>query len=220
MRLQRMMALAGVASRRTCEIYIQQGRVRVNDRVVTELGTRVQPGVDLVEFDGRTLNINTPRHYYLLYKPVGYLSSVSDPHGARVVTELVPSDERLYPVGRLDLNSEGLLLVTDDGDLTFRLTHPRYEHEKEYLVQVPAALSDEQLAQLQRGVRIHEVGYPARAAGAEQLPETWRWRGEAVPEGHRWLRIVLKEGRKRQIRLMLEALGSEAVRLIRIRMGP
>ena len=136
-RLQKVLARAGVASRRQCEQFIVDGRVKVNGQVVTELGTRVRPGRDRIEFDGRPVDPDAPRlRYYMLYKPTGFLSTVKDPHGRRTVMELVPSDERLYPVGRLDYNSEGLMLLTNDGTLTHRLLHPRFEHEREYLVMV------------------------------------------------------------------------------------
>jgi pseudouridine synthase len=216
-RLQKLMARAGVASRRRCEGYILEGRVTVNGRVVSELGTRVRPGVDRVEVDGRPLAVSAKR-YYLLYKPRGYLSTIRDPHGERLVIDLVPGDERLFPVGRLDMDSEGLLLLTNDGELTLRLTHPRFEHEKEYRVLVSGPVAPDMLDRLSRGMVLDGEEGVVRAEAVPQ-PVEWRWRGEPVPPGTRWLTVVLREGRKRQIRKMLASVGLRAERLIRVRMG-
>jgi pseudouridine synthase len=218
-RLQKVLAHAGVASRRKCEELIVAGRVRVNGKVITELGTRVRPDDDLIEVDGAPIIAHRPQlSYFLLYKPVGYLSTVSDPHGRPTALSLVPSEERLYPVGRLDLMSEGLLLFTNDGELAHRLMHPRFEHEKEYVVLVQGVPSDEELARLQDGVHL-EDGVTFVRAQVSRLEPDWRWRRERVPEGCSWFRVVLREGRKRQIRLMLRALGYDVERLIRVRMG-
>ncbi len=218
-RLQKVLAHAGVASRRKCEELIVAGRVKVNGRVITELGTRVRPDEDLIEVDGAPIIAHRPQlSYYLLYKPVGYLSTVSDPHGRPTALSLVPTQERLYPVGRLDKESEGLLLFTNDGELAHRLMHPRFEHEKEYLVLVRGELSDQELERLRQGVHL-EDGVTFVRAQVERLKPGFRWRREAVPPGCSWLRIVLREGRKRQIRLMLRALGYEVERLIRVRLG-
>jgi len=218
-RLQKVLAHAGVASRRKCEELIVAGRVKVNGRVVTELGTRVRPEEDLIEVDGTPIIAHRPQFsYYLLYKPAGYLSTVSDPHGRPTALSLVPTEERLYPVGRLDLESEGLLLFTNDGELAHRLMHPRFEHEKEYLVLVQGALSEEELERLRRGVHL-EDGVTFLRAQVEPLEPGWRWRREPVPKGCSWLRFILREGRKRQIRLMLRVLGYEVRRLIRVRQG-
>ncbi len=215
-RLQKIMARAGVASRRSAEEMILAGRVQLNGETVTVLGTRALAD-DVVTLDGRLLEAEEKR-YYLLYKPRGYLSSMSDPHGEKLAVSLVPAGSRLYPVGRLDLDSEGLLLFTNDGALTLRLTHPRFEHEKEYHVLVRGEVDDTALARLQEGIRLETPDVTAHAM-ASRLPVGYRWRGEAAPTGQVWLRIVLTEGRKRQIRLMLQALGLRAERLIRVRMG-
>ncbi len=218
-RLQKVLAHAGVASRRACEELIVAGRVKVNGKVITELGTRVRPDEDLIEVDGAPIIAHRPQlSYYLLYKPVGYLSTVSDPHGRPTALSLVPTEERLYPVGRLDLGSEGLLLFTNDGELAHRLMHPRFEHEKEYLVLVQGELADEELERLRQGVHLEDRVTFVRAQ-VERLEPGYRWRREAVPQGCSWLRVTLREGRKRQIRLMLRALGYEVERLIRVRMG-
>jgi pseudouridine synthase len=220
-RLQKYLARAGVASRRTCEEYIVAGRVRVNGRVVVELGTRIDAEGDLVEFDGRpVVPMDREPVVYLLYKPRGYLSTVSDPHGRRTVLSLVLSDERLYPVGRLDFDSEGLLLLTNDGDLAHRLMHPRFQHEKEYLVLVQGSLSSGEIEQLARGVHVEDEGKTLFVrAQVESAVLRGRWREESSPPGTSWLRIRLQEGKKRQIRRMLEVIGHRVERLIRVRVG-
>ncbi|MFP3896736.1 MAG: pseudouridine synthase [Anaerolineales bacterium] len=216
-RLQKVLAHAGVASRRTCEEYMLQGRVRVNGQVVTELGTRVRPGVDRITFDGEPVEVEQARLYYALYKPAGYVSTVDDPQGRPVVVDLVPTETRVYPVGRLDMDSEGLLLLTNDGQLTHRLTHPRYEHEKEYLVLIRGQITSDEIVRLEKGVRLQKER-PARARVAQPGGQ-WRWRGQSIPQGCQWLRMILYEGRNRQIRRMLDAVGHPVERLVRVRMA-
>jgi 23S rRNA pseudouridine2605 synthase len=202
-RLQKALAFAGVASRREAEALIAAGRVSVNDKIVTELGTKVGPR-DRLSVDGKAVN-RVPHHLYvLLSKPVGVLSTARDERGRPTVLDLVKSTERVYPVGRLDLDSEGLILLTNDGDLTFRLLHPRHEIPREYHVWVSPAPSDEQIDQLQTGVEID---------GWRTGPATIRRR----PGGA--LSFVIHEGHKRQIRLMCDAVGLRVTRLVRIRMG-
>ncbi len=220
-RLQKILAHAGIAARRKCEEYILAGRVKVNGQVVTTLGSRARPGIDLIEFDGQPV---VPRQrrlvYYLLYKPVGYLSTVRDPQGRPTVLSLVESEERLYPAGRLDYDSEGLLLLTNDGELAYRLMHPRHHQKKEYIVAVEGQPSAEELARLAKGVHIQDETRRLFVRGqAEALPAPWRWRGEAAPAGCSWVRVVLEEGHKRQIRRMFEVLGHPVQRLIRVRLG-
>lgn len=216
-RLQKVLARAGIASRRQCEVFIVEGRVKVNGEVVTELGTRVHPERDRLEFDGRRVDPDAPRlRYYMLYKPTGYLSTVSDPHGRQTVLELVPSEDRLYPVGRLDYNSEGLMLLTNDGALTHRLLHPRFQHEREYLVLVPGQVPDDIVTKLEAGVMVGEPPILARAH-AQILGRRWHWRNYENPPDSTWLRMVLREGHKREIRYMLQAVGYEVQRLIRVR---
>lgn len=219
-RLQKVLAQAGLGSRRHCEELILAGRVAVNGQVVTELGTRVH-SQDTVTVDGEPVVIQ-PKRYYLLYKPRGYLSSVRDPHGGRLAVSLVPAEERLYPVGRLDKESEGLLLFTNDGALTQRMIHPRYEHEKEYLVLVRGSLTEAAFRRLAEGIPLVDEEGRQEAivqARVERQPRTWAWRGELASPGAQWVRIFLTEGRKRQIRRMLETVGLHVERLIRVRMG-
>jgi 23S rRNA pseudouridine2605 synthase len=215
MRLQKAMAWAGVASRRASERLIRQGRVCVNGQIVTEMGIQVDPAVDRISVDGEPIEIAPQRQYVKLHKPVGYLSVLHDDRGRPDLSRLVPQLEGLYPVGRLDLDSEGLILLTDDGALTQRLTHPRYEHEKEYLVLVRAEPDEQTLRRLREGI-ILEDGPTAPAQVSREAPVAWG----AAPSGSSYLRFVLHEGRKRQIRRMCAAVGHPVERLIRVRIGP
>jgi len=207
-RLQKALARAGVASRRKAEGLIQAGRVRVNDRVVTKLGTRVDPEQDVIIVDGQPISQPVSHTYILLHKPRGVLSTTNDPHGRPTVLDLVRTKARVYPVGRLDRDSEGLILLTDDGELTYRLTHPRYEHEKEYRVLVEGHIGERALQRLREGVELEDgLTWPAQV---ERLEEEG---------GGTWLRMVIHEGRKRQVRRMCQAVGHPVRRLIRVRMG-
>ncbi len=208
-RLHKVLAHAGVASRRKAEEMIAEGRVQVNGEVVTQLGTKVNPHRDVIQVDGRALGKPERPVYYLLNKPRGVLSAARDVRGRKTVVDLVQARSRLYPVGRLDMDSEGLLLLTNDGALALRLAHPRYEHEKEYRVLVAGTPSEEALARLRGGVGL-EGGWTRPAQVTI----------ERVSDGNTWLRMVLREGRKRQIRRMVEVVGHEVLRLIRVRMGP
>jgi len=205
-RLQKVLARAGLGSRRACEEVIRQGRVTVDGRVA-HLGQSVDPRRQEVRVDGRPLHFPEKHTYLLLHKPPGVLSTVRDPHGRPTVLDLVPAPTRLYPVGRLDRESEGLILLTDDGELAYRLTHPRYQVEKEYHVLVEGHPSLEVLSRWRSGrVPLEERPAPARV-------EVLRTEGEMT-----WLRVVLREGRKRQIRLVAEALGHPVRRLVRVRL--
>ncbi|NLX43245.1 MAG: rRNA pseudouridine synthase [Chloroflexi bacterium] len=218
MRLQKAMAQAGVASRRGSEALIREGRVTVNGSIVTEQGVLVNPSVDRIAVDGKPIDRPEPLTYYAVFKPVGYLSSAGDPHGGALVVDLVPAVPRVFPVGRLDLDSEGLMLLTNDGQLAQRLTHPRYEQEKEYRVLIEGELSAAQRATLARGVSLPDKLRPARLQ-VEQLPAGWRWRGEPVPPGCQWIGITLREGHKREIRVALDMLGIAVRRLVRLRIA-
>ncbi len=215
MRLQKALAQAGVASRRGSEEVIRAGRVQVNGDVVTAMGVQVDPGRDVVTVDGHRLQVPTRKRYVKLYKPAGYLTVMHDERGRPDLLDLVPDAEGLHPVGRLDLDSEGLVLLTDDGALTERLAHPRYEHTKEYLVLVQRTPGPDALRALQGGIDLPD-GRTA-AAQVEAVRDT-PW-GQAR-RGQCWLRIVLHEGRKRQVRRMCDAVGHPVRRLIRVRIGP
>ena len=207
-RLQKVLAHAGVCARRECEQWILEGRVAVNGTVVTQLGTKVGPD-DAITVDGRLVQRHAPTVVFVLNKPRGYLSTVVDPHGRPTVLDLVATTQRVYPVGRLDYDSEGLLLLTNDGELTHRLLHPRYELEKEYRVLVTPEPTTEQLRRLREGVVVD---------GQRTLPA--RVEIERRDKGGAWLRFVLREGRKRQIRRMCAAVRLKVHRLIRVRIGP
>jgi 23S rRNA pseudouridine2605 synthase len=251
-RLQKILARAGVASRRAAEEMISAGRVRVNGQVVTEMGVRANPHTDKIEVDGKPLSPAPTAEkgveftYIMLNKPLGVVSTAKDPQGRTTVLDLLrptmddgprtvgsggttddrrqprstvhrpPSIvgpqsaiERVYPVGRLDADSTGLLLLTNDGDLTYRLTHPRFGVEKEYKVLVRGRPSPEALKRLREGVDIEgEMTAPARV-------EETGTRGD-----HTWLRVVIHQGRKRQVRLMCAAVGHPVIELQRTRFGP
>lgn len=208
MRLQKFLSRTGVASRREAERLIQAGRVRVNGSVVTELGSLVDPDLDRVEVDGRTVREAALR-WVMLHKPPGVLTTRRDPGGGQVVYDLLPPELRdLRYVGRLDRDTEGLLLLTTDGDLLHRLTHPSFEVEREYWAKVKGTVESATLERLARGVALEDG--PARAKRA------WRPRGAPVDE----LRLVLTEGRKREVRRLLMAVDHPVVRLRRERYGP
>ena len=214
MRLQKALARAGVASRRASEQLILKGRVRVNGVVVTQMGVQVDPDRDEILVDGRPIQVVQRRRYFKLYKPPGYLSVMRDARGRRSLGDLVPDAAGLHPVGRLDLDSEGLILLTDDGALTQRLTHTRYEHSKEYLVLLSKVLDYAALRALREGIKL-EDGKTAPALVIRMDQTRWG----SAPRGRSWLRFVIREGRKRQIRRMCEAVGARVMRLIRVRVG-
>jgi 23S rRNA pseudouridine2605 synthase len=207
-RLQKYLARCGVASRRASEQIIAAGRVRVNGAVSVELGTTVDPEHDRVEVDGWTVRIPVSQSYIVLNKPIGVVSTASDPRGRRTVVDLVPDVARLFPVGRLDYESEGLIILTDDGDLALHLTHPRHTVEREYRALVRGTLPDTVLMRLSRGVELD---------GSRTAPATFERMGEHA-DGV-WVRVVLREGRNRQIRRMFEMMGLQVVRLVRVRVG-
>jgi 23S rRNA pseudouridine2605 synthase len=208
-RLQKVLASAGVASRRKAEELILQGRVTVNRKVVTELGTKVDPARDEVRVDGERIQIESRRVYIMLNKPRGVLSTMEDERGRSALGDLVSLPARLYPVGRLDATSEGLILLTDDGALANLLTHPRYMHDKEYLVLVNGHPSAKTLEAWQRGVLIDDkLTAPARIAVLDSQRDSTL------------LRIQMHEGRKRQIRRVAALLGHPARELKRVRLGP
>lgn len=214
-RLQKLLAQAGVASRRHAEEMILAGRIRVNGSVVTELGTQVDPERDTILADNQLVTVEA-KAYYLLNKPRGYISDRDETAQLKTALDLVPDGLRMFAAGRLDLTSEGLLLITNDGELANRLTHPRYEHEKEYLALVHNMPDDGDLERLERGI-LYE-GEWLRADRAELAGRHQQF-GEAGRD-EAWIRLVLHEGKKRQIRHMCAAVGHPVKRLIRVRIGP
>ena len=207
-RIQKILARAGYGSRRSCEELILAGRVRVNGQVA-ELGAKADAQVDHITLDGKTISAAEELVYIALNKPRNVLSTVEAPDPRPTVIDLVPIKTSIYPVGRLDFESEGLILLTNDGDLANRLTHPRYGHQKEYRVLVARQPDTEQLETFRRGV-VLEDGY--RTAPAEVRLETLFGKGA-------WINVVLREGRKRQIREMCNRIGLPVVRIIRVRIG-
>jgi len=208
-RLHKVLAHAGVASRRKAEEMIRQGRVSVNRQVVTELGTKVDPRRDRIEVDGQRIRIEAGHHYLLLNKPRGILSTMEDSRGRTALGDLVAAPVRLYPVGRLDADSSGLVLLTDDGELADLLTHPRYGHDKEYHVLVQGVPPEKVLGSWRRGVVLD--GQPTAPARVEVL---------TTEKGAALLRVVMHEGRKRQIRRVATLLGYPVQELKRVRLGP
>jgi len=209
-RLQLAIARAGLASRRHAEAMIAAGRVSVNGAVVTEMGARVDPAADRIEVDGAPLPAQEEEKITVaLNKPRGWLSAASDGHGGRVVTDLVRDiPVRLVPVGRLDKDSQGLLLLSNDGDLVARLTHPRYGHRKRYEVEVSGVCGSEAVETLRAPMDID--GYMTRGAGVRVIGRKG---------AHTMLEFTLGEGRNRQIRRMCEAVGLNVVRLTRVAIG-
>ena len=207
-RLQKILARAGIGSRRDCDSLIEQGRVTVNGRVALP-GTKADPHKDTILLDGRRIAAPEPLKYIAFYKPRGVISAVESPDPRPTVLDLVPSETRLFPVGRLDTESEGLILLTNDGELANRLTHPKFGHEKEYRVLVARRPDEDQLATWRRGVVLED--------GHQTLPAEVRV--ESTYGKGAWLRVILREGRKRQIREMGDRVGLPVVRIIRIRIG-
>ncbi|MGD8238735.1 MAG: pseudouridine synthase [Armatimonadota bacterium] len=210
-RLHKALAAAGVASRRKCEGLIVAGRVRVNGEIVCTLGATIDPGADRVSVDGRDVELQSARLWVMLHKPRGYLSACSDPRGRPTVADLVAHyGARLFPVGRLDMDTEGLLLLTNDGELAHRLTHPRFGIPKTYVAEVHDVPSAEALRTLARGVALED----GRTSPAQVRLLGRRSRRRARIE------ISIAEGKKRQVRRMLAAVGHPVRALRRVRVGP
>ncbi|MBV9959906.1 MAG: rRNA pseudouridine synthase [Acidobacteria bacterium] len=212
-RLQKLIAAAGVASRRHAEELIAAGEVTINGKVVTEPGTKADPAQDHIKVRGRLINPlleAREKVYVLLNKPRGYLSSVADPEGRPLVTELVPQSlGRLHPVGRLDFNTEGLLLLTNDGELTNFITSARNRVAKVYEVKVKGVPPDSAIERLRRGIRLDD-GVRTAPAEIEKVDET----------AHNvWYEVILHEGRNQQIRRMFDAIGHSVLKLRRVRLG-
>jgi 23S rRNA pseudouridine2605 synthase len=207
-RLQKVLARAGVSSRRKAEALILEGRVSVNGAVVRELGAKVDADRDRVVLDGRPVAAE-PAEHWLLHKPLGVITTVADPWGRPTARDLVPTAARVYPVGRLDADSSGLLLFTNDGALAQRLMHPRFRHEKAYRVLVAGRPAAADLRRLRRGVSLDDrLTAPAAVRVLDSGPDGT------------WLELVLTEGRNRQVRRMLDAVGHPVLALVRERIGP
>jgi 23S rRNA pseudouridine2605 synthase len=207
-RIQKLLAQAGYGSRRACEEFLTGHRVTVNGRVV-ELGAKADPIRDVIKIDGKRVHFESRRVYLALNKPIGVVTTNADEFGRQTVRDLIPIEGHLFPVGRLDADSEGLVLLTNDGDLANALTHPRYEHEKEYRVLVEGEPSEGTLKSWRHGVLLEgQMTAPARV----DVIDSGR--------GQTWLRVVMHEGRKRQIREVAGMLRHRVKYLQRVRIGP
>ena len=208
-RLQKVLAKAGVASRRRAEELIRQGKVRVDGKVVTEMGTKVDPETQNIECDGVALVSREEKVYILLNKPTGYLSTVDDPQGRPIVTDLLKNiAERVYPVGRLDLNTEGALLLTNDGELSQKILHPSHEVNKTYVAKVKGVPGKKKLDALSKGIELEgRKTWPARIKVLKTEAQSTV------------IQIIIHEGRKRQVRKMFEAIGHPVLALKRTAYG-
>ncbi len=206
-RLQKIIARAGITSRRKAEELILQGRVKVNGRVVTELGSKADPERDHVKVDGKLIHFKQPQAYLMLNKPRGYVTTLFDPEGRPTVLDLLKGvRQRVFPIGRLDYDTEGLLLLTNDGDLAHALMHPSYEVPKTYLAKVKGVLTDDKIKKLEKGVPLPD-GKTAPCT-IKKVRKT---------QENSWLEVTLHEGKKRQVRRMLERVGHSVLKLKRIR---
>lgn len=211
-KIQAYVSKLGVMSRRKVEDLIREKKVQVNG-AIAKIGQRIKAGEDVIVLDGKKVQTQKPPQpiYYLIYKPAGYVSSVSDERKRRTVLELIPQNitERLYPVGRLDMDSEGLMILTNDGDFTFKMTHPSHEVQKTYHVLIAGSPSNKAINHLQRGVKLKE-GYFA--------PDEFKiLRHE---NGDTWLEIVIHEGKNRLVRRMIKRIGYRVMKLVRVQIGP
>lgn len=210
MRLQKVIAESGLASRRKAEALIAAGRVTVNGKVVAELGTKVDPARDHVKVDGKHLSAAQPFVYLVLNKPKHVMSTLDDPGGRPTVKDYLRGvSVRVFPVGRLDFDSEGLMLLTNHGALAQALLHPRYHVPKTYLIKVKGVLTDEEIGRLEEGVKLDDgMTSPAHVKKVKKA------------EQNSWLEITIREGRKHQVKRMLESVGHPVIKLVRVRMGP
>ncbi|MBI4209424.1 MAG: rRNA pseudouridine synthase [Deltaproteobacteria bacterium] len=207
-RLQKFLARSGVASRRASERLIEEGRVKVNGRIVQELGTRVFPPKDRVEIGGKIVQ-PAEKTYLLLYKPKGVLTTLHDPQGRPTIKDLLPRLKGLFPVGRLDFASEGLLLVTNDGDLAQKLLHPKYQVPRTYEVKVEGIVSSKEMERLLQGILLEGfVVHPSKIILIRQ------------GKNHCWLEVTVHEGRHHEVRRLMEAVGHPVVHLRRVQFGP
>ena len=208
-RLNKYLASCGIASRRKCDDLIMQGKVTINDQLVTEPGRQVDETTDVVKLNHQVVKPDAEMVYILLNKPAGIVTTADDEKNRKTVLDLIPEHHRVFPVGRLDLNSSGLLLLTNDGDLTYHLTHPSKEVEKTYRVQLEREIADDDLNMFKKGLVID--GYKTAPAKIRRLDDRY---------GVNRVEVVIHEGRNRQIRKMMEVLGYTVRKLSRIKMGP
>lgn len=210
-RLQKYLATCGIASRRKCEEYISQGKVKVNGQVVTELGTKVNPSKDKIEFNGKEIKNGSKEHVYiLLNKPIGYVTTVKDQFGRDSVLDLVKINKRIVPVGRLDMYTSGALILTDDGEFVYKVTHPKHKIEKTYTVTLKGIPTIEEIEKLKNGVNIN--GFITSKAKVKILKTD-------VETNKSRLEITIHEGKNRQIRKMCEAIDKKVLALHRSKIG-
>ena len=209
-RLQKYLANCGVASRRKCEEYIKQGKIKVNGEIVTELGTKINPEKDIIEFENKKIKQNLKNIYILLNKPIGYVTTADDQFGRDTVLDLVKVRERIVPVGRLDMYTSGALILTNDGDFVYKVTHPKHEIEKTYTVTVKGIVQNSEVEQLRQGVKIEE--YITKPAKVKIL------KTDTEKDISR-LEITIHEGKNRQVRKMCEAVGRKVLALHRSKIG-
>ncbi|PKN78368.1 MAG: pseudouridine synthase [Deltaproteobacteria bacterium HGW-Deltaproteobacteria-1] len=208
-RLQKIIASAGIDSRRHAEVLITSGRVSVNGEIVTELGVKADPRKDVIRVDGNTISLETTRCYIALHKPAEYVTTMSDPQKRPTVADLVKDvPERVYPIGRLDYDSSGLLLLTNDGDFAQKIQHPRFQVPKNYRVKISGRLSREELKQIINGVKLPDTVFK---------PENLKI--EKINDKSTWLSLTLREGKNRIIRRGFEAAGRQVTRLVRESIG-
>lgn len=210
-RLQKFLAEAGIASRRKCEELILSGKVSVNGKIINTLGVKVNPDKDIVSYNGKTVNKQEEKVYILLNKPIGYVTTAKEQFGRDKVLDLVKIHKRLVPVGRLDMYTSGALILTNDGDFVYRLTHPKHEVTKTYTVTLKGKVSDEEINMLRNGVQIEDdfITSPAKVRKIKEDIENNKTR----------LEIVIHEGRNRQVRKMCEKIGKHVLALHRSKIG-
>lgn len=209
-RLQKFLANNGMAARRKCEEYIVDGRVKVNGKVVTQLGVKINPDKDIVEFDGKVVNKSEKKVYILLNKPIGYVTTAKDQFDRPTVLDLVKIDEKVLPVGRLDMYTSGALILTNDGEFIYKVTHPKYEVEKTYTVTVKGIVTQEDVEKLTNGVKIDD--YISGKAKVKILKTNEEKNFSRV-------QITIHEGKNREVRKMCEAIGKKVLALHRRKIG-
>ncbi len=213
-RLQKYMARCGVASRRKCEEIILEGKVKVNDKIVTELGVKINYEIDKVFYNGKIITPEENKVYIMLNKPEGYITSVKDEKGRKTILDIVKVNERIYPIGRLDYDSSGLILLTNDGDIYNKIIHPRVEVQKRYIALCKGIFSNEEIKRFENGVDIG--GYITADAKLKVIDKE---KDKRTNEFNSLVEIIIHEGKNRQIRKMCSALGHEVISLKRVAIG-
>jgi len=209
-RLQKFLANAGIASRRKCEELITNGLIKVNGKTVTELGTKINPESDIVEYKGQVVKLQSKKVYILLNKPIGYVTTADDQFGRDTIMDLVKVKERVVPVGRLDMYTSGALILTNDGDFVYKVTHPKHEIEKTYTVTLKGIITNAEVQKLRDGVKIED--YTTRPAKVKILKTD-------SEKNQSRLEITIHEGKNRQVRKMCEAVGRQVLALHRSKIG-